>query len=100
MGSINIQAKELPLCKVFSNDYVFKIPLYQRPYAWTTEEAEALLDDLLSALEESQQDIDDISPYFLGSIVLIKSEHKPDAQIVDGQQRLTVSMMLFLILKY
>jgi uncharacterized protein with ParB-like and HNH nuclease domain len=99
MGSINIQAKELPLCKVFSNDYVFKIPLYQRPYAWTTEEAEALLDDLLSALEESQQDIDDISPYFLGSIVLIKSEHKPDAQIVDGQQRLTTLTILLSVLR-
>jgi len=42
MGSINIQAEELPLYKVFSNDFVFKIPLCQRPYAWTTEEAEAL----------------------------------------------------------
>lgn len=99
MGSINIQAKELPLYKVFSNDFVFKIPLYQRPYAWTTEEAEALLDDLLSALEDNKEDIDDINPYFLGSIVLIKSEHKPDAQVVDGQQRLTTLTILLSVLR-
>ena len=53
MGSINIQAKELPLYKVFSNDFVFKIPLYQRPYAWTTEEAEALLEDLVTAVDDA-----------------------------------------------
>ncbi|BAY86484.1 hypothetical protein NIES267_59930 [Calothrix parasitica NIES-267] len=99
MGSINIQAKELPLYKVFSNDFVFKIPLYQRPYAWTIEEAEALFEDLLTALEESKEDIDDISPYFLGSIVLIKSEHKPDAQVVDGQQRLTTLTILLSVLR-
>ena len=99
MGSINIQAKELPLYKVFSNDFVFKIPLYQRPYAWTTEEAEALFEDLLTALEEPKQEIDNISPYFLGSIVLIKSEHKPDAQVVDGQQRLTTLTILLSVLR-
>ncbi len=99
MDSINIQAKELPLYKVFSNDFVFKIPLYQRPYAWTTEEAEQLLEDLVAASEETKKDIDDINSYFLGSIVLIKSEVQPNAQIVDGQQRLTTLTILLSVLR-
>jgi uncharacterized protein with ParB-like and HNH nuclease domain len=99
MSSINIQAKELPLYKVFSNDFVFKIPLYQRPYAWTTEQAEELLEDLVVAVEDTNKDIEDINPYFLGSIVLIKSEHKPDAQVVDGQQRLTTLTILLSVLR-
>lgn len=28
-------AHEQPIQKVFSDDYVFRIPDYQRPYAWT-----------------------------------------------------------------
>lgn len=30
-------AHEQPIQKVFSDDYVFRIPDYQRPYAWTNE---------------------------------------------------------------
>jgi uncharacterized protein with ParB-like and HNH nuclease domain len=99
MGSINIQAKELPLYKVFNSDFVFQIPLYQRPYAWTTEQAEELLEDLVAALEDTNKDIDDINPYFLGSIVLIKSEYEPNAQVVDGQQRLTTLTILLSVLR-
>ena len=45
-----ITAKEQNLVKVFSDDYFFDIPLYQRPYAWTTEEVDELLDDLDDAM--------------------------------------------------
>jgi uncharacterized protein with ParB-like and HNH nuclease domain len=34
-----------------------------------------------------------VNPYFLGSIVLIKGD-KPDAQVVDGQQRLSTLTIL------
>ena len=33
-------------------------------------------------------------PYFLGSIVLIKSESAPNSDVVDGQQRLTTLTLL------
>lgn len=45
-------AKEIALDKLFSNDYIFTIPGYQRPYSWTKEEVEALLNDLDSAMSE------------------------------------------------
>ncbi|GAC1354869.1 MAG: DUF262 domain-containing protein [Ktedonobacteraceae bacterium] len=38
-------------------------------------------------------DTDDLAPYFLGSIVLIKGD-EPEAQVIDGQQRLTTLTML------
>jgi len=98
MSAVKIQATEYPIYKVFSNDFVFTIPLYQRPYAWTTEQAGELLEDLLTALGEGNEPIDDINPYFLGSIVLIKGD-KPDAQVVDGQQRLTTLTILLAALR-
>ena len=38
-------------------------------------------------------------PIFLGSVVLIKGDD-PDAQIVDGQQRLTTLTILLAVLRY
>ena len=44
--SSKITGKEYPLLKIFSSDFEYHIPAYQRPYAWTTEEAGILFDDL------------------------------------------------------
>src|ERR1039457_1681619 len=76
-------AHEQPIAKVFSDDYVFRIPAYQRPYAWTTEEARELFDDLLSFMHATGGPIEEMPPYFLGSIVLIKEETAPDADVVE-----------------
>lgn len=92
--SHTLTAKEQSLAKVFSDDYVFTIPGYQRPYAWGTEQAQELLDDLLAALADAPTQLSDANPYFLGSIVLIKSEASPEATVVDGQQRLTTLTLL------
>ena len=89
-----ITAKEQNLNDIFSDNYVFDIPLYQRPYAWTTEQAGDLLDDLIDAMERDSAD-----PYFLGSIVLIKSEGAAESEVVDGQQRLTTLNMLLCVLR-
>lgn len=89
-----LTAKEQSLAKIFSDEYVFTIPGYQRPYAWGTEQAQELLDDLLTALPAASEQLTDAAPYFLGSIVLIKSETSPEATVVDGQQRLTTLTLL------
>ena len=94
-----IHGAEYPIQKIFCDDFVFSIPLYQRPYAWEVEQAEALLDDLLSFLGDSDDSIDEINPYFLGSIVLIKPEGSPEAEVVDGQQRLTTLAILIAVLR-
>lgn len=92
--SHTLTAKEQSLAKIFSDDYVFTIPGYQRPYAWGRDQAQELLDDLLGALAAAPAQLSDAAPYFLGSIVLIKSEAVPDATVVDGQQRLTTLTLL------
>ena len=93
-----IEAKELQLVSIFGENYRFEIPEYQRPYAWTTEEAGELLDDLLHAMGNAE-DVGDVPPYFLGSIVIIKNGLQPLAQIVDGQQRITTLTILFCALR-
>lgn len=89
-----LSAKEQPLSKIFSDEYVFTIPGYQRPYAWGPDQAQELLDDLVGYMR-GEAKLEDIAPYFLGSIVLIKREAVPEATVVDGQQRLTTLTLLF-----
>lgn len=55
-----IEAAQHPLEKIFCDDYLFRIPSYQRPYAWTTEHAGELLSDIEAARARDQED-----PYFL-----------------------------------
>ena len=100
MTVAKIHGAEFPVCKIFSNDFNFRIPLYQRPYSWTTEQAGELIDDLISFIgSDASVGIDELSPYFLGSIVLIKQENHPDAEVVDGQQRLTTLTILLSALR-
>lgn len=91
--SNKITGKEYPLSKIFSADFEYHIPGYQRPYAWTEEETGILFDDLYEFFQTEAVD-----NYFLGSIVLIKDENKPHADVIDGQQRLTTLSILFSVM--
>ncbi|WP_412509043.1 DUF262 domain-containing protein [Roseovarius sp. SYSU LYC5161] len=93
-----IKAEEQELKRIFSDDYLFEIPAYQRPYSWTTEQTSELLDDLMVAMGSGDA-MEEVSPYFLGSIVLIKDPNKALAKVVDGQQRLTTLTILFCVLR-
>lgn len=98
MSNVEISGAQYPLHKVFSSDFVFTIPPYQRPYAWKTEHATALVEDLLTHMGDSNEPLERHSPYFLGTIVLIKTSG-PDSEVVDGQQRLTTLTILLSVLR-
>ena len=84
-----ISGAEFPLAKIFSSDFDYSIPSYQRPYAWSEVQAGELFSDLVDFFSKEKDDT-----YFLGSIVLIKEEGKPHSEVIDGQQRLTTLTIL------
>lgn len=88
--STKIKGAEYPLSKIFSSDFDYEIPSFQRPYAWTEEETGDLFDDLYDFYSTEADD----EQYFLGSIVLVKEDDKPYAEVIDGQQRLTTLTIL------
>lgn len=94
--SKKISGAEHPLAKIFSSDFDYVIPSYQRPYAWTPLQAGELLSDLHDFYCKEDED----DTYFLGSIVLIKDEGKPHAEVIDGQQRLTTLTILLATLTH
>lgn len=89
-----IEAHEQNLKRIFSADYAFEIPAYQRPYAWELDQTRQLLADLLEEVEKPNS-----GTYFLGSIVLIKSPGRAQSHVVDGQQRLTTLTILLSIIR-
>ena len=89
-----LEAHEVALHKVFSSDYDFVIPDYQRPYAWRVENAKQLLEDLEDALVRGDRE-----PYFLGSVVLVKQKGQAHSEVIDGQQRLTTLTILLAVLR-
>ncbi len=70
-------------------DEQFRLPPYQRPYAWTSEQVDDLWDDLLENAETG---------HFLGSLVLA-AEDETQPTVIDGQQRLTTLMVLLSALR-
>lgn len=95
----SLSAHEYAVSKIFCDDYLFRIPSYQRPYSWTTEQASELVMDLQDYIKGKKGDIETLNPYFLGSIVLVKGD-KADSEVIDGQQRLTTLTVLFSVLRY
>lgn len=91
--SKKISGSEYPLSKIFSSDFEFVIPRYQRPYAWEVEQAQDLFEDLKDFVEAAPDE-----GYFLGSVVLIKEDGKSQAEVIDGQQRLTTLTILLAVL--
>ena len=88
--------KELPLYESSISDLffspenkVYEVPIYQRNYAWETDEIKALVQDVYDAFNVHK------NAYYIGTLVTFhKGKHV--YEIIDGQQRLTT---IFLMLK-
>lgn len=104
-----LQSSSFTIFDILSGSFLLNVPGYQRPFAWTKEEAGQLLDDIIEAAA-----IDgDCAPdpdYFLGSVLLMDNTGGPpvnlaaampfrEFDIVDGQQRLVTCLMLAAVLR-
>ena len=89
------------LSGLFGTPVSYRIPVFQRPYAWTKEkqwqplwsDAQRIAEKLLVAKSEEKP-----PPHFMGAIVLqlqsAKSGRVVKRIVVDGQQRLTTLQLL------
>lgn len=90
-----MQASTVKIQEVFLSNLVLKIPYFQRSYVWKEENWERFLQDMLD-LPDTQEN------YFLGSVILKKSGTNDlgyeQFDIVDGQQRLTTTVLFMKLL--
>lgn len=87
-----ISATEKPLSRVFMSDYRFVIPSFQRAYTWQAENILQLVSDLQDASASAN------TPYFLGSLILVR-DGESRYQVIDGQQRLISLSIIIAVLR-
>lgn len=88
--------------------YRYKMADFQRPYVWTQENIQKLLDDVDELRANFSEDIDvndiydteNALEYYLGSICLRRCEDSKGKhyEVLDGQQRLTSLLILAYVL--
>ena len=86
------------LKEVVENNF-YEVPIYQRPYTWSTSEVDSLLDDLFTAYRF--RDKQNEGSLFVGQLFLRKQGKGKDGvkdkyEVVDGQQRLTTFAMILI----
>nr|WP_290701112.1 DUF262 and DUF1524 domain-containing protein [Halomonas sp. UBA3074] len=88
-----MQATDFPLYQIVDGSKQFLIPIFQRTYRWGESNCEALLNDVMKISSSP-----DGYNHFMGSVVLISSMTSSAGfsrqVVIDGQQRLTTTMIL------
>lgn len=75
-------------------DRKFNIPIYQRLFTWGTEQIELLLNDLLyQAINNPQNN------YYIGVLTVTNNSIMQRLDLVDGQQRFTVMVLMGIIMR-
>ena len=67
----------------------YKIPIYQRNYAWKEPQIRQLIRDIYDYCEKNKE-----KKYYIGTLVVRPDKEKNTFEVIDGQQRLTTLSML------
>ena len=83
------------IAKLFSNEFRFELPYFQRGYAWQQDHVRRLLADVLRMADGAGG----FEWYALGGIILAKRPDDPEAWVADGHQRLISLTIMIAILR-
>lgn len=93
MDLSDVELRVATVSQLFSDDYRFHLPWFQRAYAWHEEHAGRLLVDVKTAIDTEQK------RYCLGHIRLAKLAGQPESALIDGQQRAITLTILAALLR-
>ena len=91
MGMLN--SNLIKLGSFLGNEKLF-IPEYQRGYSWEETQLDDFWIDLVQIYEENTRD-----EHFLGQVVIHKNKEDGKRYIIDGQQRISTTIILLDILR-
>ena len=93
---MSIEANEANLDSIFSAPSIYKMPMFQRRFAWSTTQKEENGKRLWRDIDEVYEG--QVDKTFLGALVVKIHSTGPlrpdDIEVIDGQQRLTTLYML------
>lgn len=93
--SAPISAAVVTLGELFSDANRFRLPHFQRAYAWSTAQVSRLLADLIEALRGPEG----ARRHFLGRLLLARPPGGDGISVIDGHQRLMTLTILFAVLR-
>jgi len=95
---MDITPSYISIGKLFERNILFEIPKYQRYYAWEDEQVDDFIADIAALINQKEKD------HFFGGIVcvekIIDGSNRQQRELVDGQQRITTTMLLICALYY
>ncbi|MDE1514110.1 DUF262 domain-containing protein [Vibrio sp. dsl-7] len=93
---LSVQTELLTLEKIYTDNYQFSIPSYQRPYVWSDDDVLLLFRDIKEACRLKEPN------YFIGTILSSRIEQDGERiyELIDGQQRTTTLMLMTIAFKY
>ncbi|MEZ9395296.1 DUF262 domain-containing protein [Vibrio splendidus] len=93
---LSVQTELLTLEKIYTDNYQFSIPSYQRPYVWSDDDVLLLFKDIKEACRLKEPN------YFIGTILSSRIEQDGERiyELIDGQQRTTTLMLMTIAFKY
>lgn len=93
----NKMSKEITSLKIediFNSNVEYKIPIYQRNYAWKEPQIRQLIQDIYDyAKDNVENNENEKKKYYIGTLV-VRSDKGNTFEVIDGQQRLTTLSML------
>lgn len=87
-----MNATNTMLSQYLQTGRVFTVPVYQRTYDWREEQCKRLFDDMIALYG------DNTKRHFIGTICVKWNVDAYDIVVVDGQQRITTTMLMYLAL--
>ncbi|WP_081712881.1 DUF262 domain-containing protein [Burkholderia sp. AU4i] len=95
---MELNAETRSVNEIFSPNKKYIVPRFQREYSWQTEEVEEFWDDVVQQIKLAPGKKIRNEEYFIGCIVLVGEDSRPEYLIVDGQQRLTTLTILLRVI--
>lgn len=92
-GEKYVSASVVTVGELFSDGFRFRLPWFQRAYAWREENVKRLLADIVAAQSAPRR------RYFLGPIRIANGGDPGDISLIDGQQRLVTLTIIFALLR-
>jgi len=89
--SLKIESKDLSIEDLYKDFYT--VPDFQREYVWKEEQIEKLLQDVQDEFYDEDGHVYQGPEYFLGSIVVCRTDDGT-LSLIDGQQRMTTIYLI------
>lgn len=87
------------------NELIFKVPYYQRPYSWKSDQINEFWDDIICCLKDNDNiqkqpsQINFNNKHFIGMFLFSDAEDTIMKNVIDGQQRLSTLLILLSLIK-